>query len=535
MYRSETPPFHLNTIIPWKSMMSYISHPLIKDDTVESRSYQVNMAEGCRKDNTLIILPTGLGKTVIALLVAVDVLSKGRKVLMLAPTKPLVEQHYETFSSWMKDVRIGTMNGNMAPEKRAQVIIDNDMVICTPQVVDNDLENERYSLSDFGLVIFDEAHRAVGNYAYVNIALHFHRGLVLGMTASPGYDMERIKEVVSNLDIGRIDTRTDEDPDVAPYVHDIFITRKEVSMPQDLLDVISLLNKMLSPYVQELVDLQLMDPNWPASTKHLLVVGDSLQKRLARGEKSNVIYRGLVSQSASVKILHAIGLAETQGMSSVRNYMAKLEEETTQSKASKASKEIVTLPEYRKLWEIFDRTNVEHPKISRVMSLVSSKINSGADTRVIVFTQYRETCDMLVDKLSRIENVRVAKLIGQSKGGLRQKEQVSMLEDFRSGKYNVIVSTSVGEEGLDVTSTDMVIFYEPVPSEIRTIQRRGRTGRKNVGEVYVLVAKGTRDEVFESSSKRKEEQMIANIRKLDMSLRGSFGSRHNVQTKLGQY
>jgi len=260
-----------------------------------------------------------------------------------------------------------------------------------------------------------------------------------------------------------------------------------------------------------------------------------LQKRLARGEKTSIIFRGLVSQSASMKLLHAIGLAETQGMSSVRNYMAKVEEEANQSKGSKASKEIVAMPEYKQLWEIFNRTNVEHPKISRVMSLVSSKINSGADTRVIVFSQYRETCEMLVEKLSKIENVRVAKLIGQSKGGLKQKEQVSMLEDFRSGKYNVIVSTSVGEEGLDVTSTDMVIFYEPVPSEIRTIQRRGRTGRKNMGEVYVLVAKGTRDEVFENSSKRKEEQMISNLKKLDFSLRNNFGYRHNVQTKLGEF
>ena len=515
--------------------MTYISHPLIRSDTVESRAYQVKIAEGCLKDNTLVILSTGLGKTVIALMVAADVLSKGKKVLMLAPTKPLVEQHFETFSGWLQDVRIGTMNGNMPPEKRASVIADNDMIICTPQVVENDVENERYSLTDFGLIVFDEAHRAVGNYAYVNIAVHYHRGLTLGMTASPGYDMEKIKEVVFNLDIGRIEVRTDEDEDVSPYVHDIYMIRKEVTMPQDLLDVINLLKKMMNPYVQELIDLGLMDRNWPASTTHLLTVGSSLQKRLARGEKTSIIFRGLVSQSASMKLLHAIGLAETQGMSSVRNYMAKVEEEANQSKGSKASKEIVAMPEYKQLWEIFNRTNVEHPKISRVMSLVSSKINSGADTRVIVFSQYRETCEMLVEKLSKIENVRVAKLIGQSKGGLKQKEQVSMLEDFRSGKYNVIVSTSVGEEGLDVTSTDMVIFYEPVPSEIRTIQRRGRTGRKNMGEVYVLVAKGTRDEVFENSSKRKEEQMISNLKKLDFSLRNNFGYRHNVQTKLGEF
>ena len=515
--------------------MSFVSHPLIKEDMVESRAYQRKMADGCLNDNTLIILPTGLGKTVVALLVAVEVLSSGKKVLMLAPTKPLVEQHYETFSRWLKDVRIGTMNGFMDPENRARTIRDNDMIVCTPQVVNNDLDNEMYPLTDFGLIIFDEAHRAVGNYAYVGIAERYHRGLTLGMTASPGYDMEKIKEVVNNLDIGRIDMRSEDDADVSPFVHDIFINRIEVNMPQDLKDVIDILRKMLDPYIKELVEMGLMDPNWPASTKHLLVVGDSLQKRLARGEKTVIIYRGLIAQSASVKLLHGIGLAETQGMTSVRNYMLKIEEETLHSKPSKASKELVSSQHFKELKKIFETTKVEHPKIARVMGLVSSKINSGEDTRVIVFSQYRDTCEMLVGKLSQIENVRVGKLIGQSNGGLKQKEQVSMLEDFRSGKYNVIVSTSVGEEGLDVTSTDMVIFYEPVPSEIRTIQRRGRTGRKNTGEVYVIVAKGTRDETYEKSSETKERKMRENLEKLNATLKSTMGSRHNKQTRLGEF
>ena len=157
----------------------------------------------------------------------------------------------------------------------------------------------------------------------------------------------------------------------------------------------------------------------------------------------------------------------------------------------------------------FRTSRVEHPKISRLMKLVSIRINEYPESKILVFTQYRDTCDMLIDKLSRIENARVAKLIGQSKGGLKQKEQVQLLEDFKGGKYNIIVSTSVGEEGLDIASTDMVVFYEPIPSEIRTIQRRGRTGRKNTGEVYVLVAAGTRDEVSEKTSAKKEEQMKA--------------------------
>jgi len=200
-------------------------------------------------------------------------------------------------------------------------------------------------------------------------------------------------------------------------------------------------------------------------------------------------------------------------------------------KGPKSSREIVAMDEFKEISRIVRTSRVEHPKISRLMRLVSIKINEFPDSKILVFSQYRDTCDMLVEKLSKIENAHVAKLIGQSKGGLKQKEQVQLLEDFKGGKYNIIVSTSVGEEGLDIASTDMVVFYEPIPSEIRTIQRRGRTGRKNTGEVYVLVAVGTRDEISEKTSAKKEEQMRALLDSInsDLSRKGPAVSRKQLR------
>ncbi len=490
-------------------MMIYVSRPRIVPDSVESRKYQVDMAGSCLKRNTLVILPTGLGKTVIALLVSVDVLEKGKKVLILAPTKPLVEQHYDFFKTKTVSTKIGTMNGNMDPKKRASVIADNDVIVCTPQVVSNDLDCQRYDLNDFGLIIYDEAHRATGNYAYVNVSRYYHKGLSMGMTASPGHDKDKIMEVCENLGIEKVEIHTDEDEDVSPYIHDVFINRIEVNMPEDLKKVIELLNKILDGYIDGLRGLGLINPNWPASIKQMISIGRDLQMRLNRGEKSPLVYRGLVCQSAAIKIMHAIELAETQGMSALRAYIIKIDEEGMREKGPKSSREIVATNEFKEVSTIVRTSRVEHPKISRLMRLVSIKIGESPESKILVFTQYRDTCDMLIDKLSKIEGAHVAKLIGQSKGGLKQKEQVQLLEDFKGGKYNVIVSTSVGEEGLDIASTDMVVFYEPIPSEIRTIQRRGRTGRKNTGEVYVLVAVGTRDEISEKTSAKKEEQMKA--------------------------
>ncbi|MCL2712454.1 MAG: DEAD/DEAH box helicase family protein [Methanomassiliicoccaceae archaeon] len=498
-------------------MATYVKHPRIVPDTVEERDYQLRMAKGCSECSTLLILPTGLGKTIVALYVAADILEKGKKVLILAPTKPLVDQHNSTFSSLLVNARVGTMNGNMLPKKRKNVMEMNDVIAATPQAVANDLENGIYDLKNIGLVIYDEAHRGTGEYAYVHVARRYKEdnedGLSLGMTASPGCEVEKMDNICLNLFLKRRDMRTEDDPDVSPYTYNVIINEIKLDMPQDLLDVISLLNKIWDSYIQELSLFGALSYSENISVKRLLVVARTLQVRHKAGERSSSLFGAMSAQSKAIKIGHAIGLAETQGMSALRLYLEKLNEEAHQEKGSKGAKDIISKKEYKEILRILTSTNVEHPKISRVMSLVSKEVNYRPGSKIMVFSHYRNTCDLLTEKLATIDGVSVGKLIGQSSGGLRQKEQTELLKAFREGAYNVIVATSVGEEGLDVASTDLVIFYENVPSEIRTIQRRGRTGRKSDGMIYILTAKGTRDEAFEEVSRKKEAMMIKRLRK----------------------
>jgi Fanconi anemia group M protein len=498
-------------------MATFVKHPRIVPDTVEERDYQIRMAKGCSERSTLLILPTGLGKTIIALYVAADVLEKGKKVLILAPTKPLVDQHNSTFSSLLVNTKVGTINGNMLPKKRKDVIAGNDVIAATPQAVSNDLENGAYDLKDVGLVIYDEAHRGTGEYAYVHVARKYNEdsadGLSLGMTASPGCETERTDTICTNLFLKRMDMRTEDDPDVSPFTYNVNITEIKLDMPQDLLDVIDLLNRLWDSYIHDLSGLGALPYSENMSIKRLLAAGRTLQYRHKSGERSLALFAAMSAQAKAIKIGHAIGLAETQGMSALRLYLEKLSDEAWQEKGGKGARDILAKKEYKEIIKILSETNVEHPKISRVMGLVSKEVNYRPGSKIMVFSHYRNTCDLLTEKLSTIEGVSVGKLIGQSSGGLKQKEQTEMLKAFREGRYNVIVATSVGEEGLDVASTDLVIMYENVPSEIRTIQRRGRTGRKSDGRIFVLTAKGTRDEAFEAVSKKKEELMIKRLRK----------------------
>jgi len=520
--------------------MAYWSHPLVKEGMVEERAYQRALANACLNDSTLVVLPTGMGKTIVALMVIAEILeSQGGKVLLMAPTKPLVDQHRRTLESCLRNVPVTLLDGNISPEKRVPLWEEASIVVSTPQCIANDLESGRISLDDVNLVIYDEAHRGTGNYAYVRVAESYRSQgrLAMGITASPGSNVSRIQEVCESLDLYRIEVRSEKDPDVLPYVHDINVMVVEVDMPDDLLRIIAHLRRMLDRVVEEMLSLRVMDPRRPASVTHLLQVGRSLQARLRNGERSPVIYRALSLQAMAVKLNHAIGLAETQGTSALRQYLDRLEKESLGAKASKASIEIASQEEFEAVKEILATTRVEHPKLSRVMSLVSCLINDRPGSKALVFAHYRDTCELLVGWLEKIPGVRVDMLVGQSgEGGLRQKEQIEVLDRFRSGESNVVVATSVGEEGLDVVSTDMVVFYEPVPSEIRTIQRRGRTGRSDTGEVYVLIARGTRDVAYQSSSDSKEEAMRRRLMNLNRSLRNrAIQAREARQRSLLDY
>ncbi|MGD0817336.1 MAG: helicase-related protein, partial [Methanomassiliicoccales archaeon] len=478
------------------------------------------------RSNTLVVLPTGMGKTVIALIVLANVLHKCKgKVLFLAPTKPLVEQHATFLREMIVGRSVTVLTGEVDPEEREALWVQNDIIVSTPQVVANDLQHERVSLKDVQLIVFDEAHRAVGSYAYVAVAQRYkdYCRLVLGMTASPGGSKTKIKEVCESLGIVDIEVRTEFDPDVAPYVQDVQMQHIEVEVPVDLRKIIAILSSLYDTYIKELTNLGVLERGRPVNMRYLLDVQNNLQARLRSGEKNKTIYRALSLQAMAVKVEHALGLAETQGTSSLNAYFERLVVEANSDEGSKASKVVVSSEQFKDVLEMMKTIRSEHPKLSKVMSIVSQQLNDKPNSRVLVFTHYRDTCDLMANKLASIPGVKVAKLVGQAdrvgERGLKQKDQVGVLDKFRNGDYNVVVATSVGEEGLDVAQTDLVVFYEPVASEIRSIQRRGRTGRKRAGRVVILITKDTRDQAYYYASIKKESAMRNRLRSLSDELK----------------
>ena len=194
----------------------FVEHPLVTDDAIQRRRYQLELAGAAQHAHTLVCLPTGLGKTAVSLLVTAARLDAlDGKALLLAPTKPLVSQHADDYRAWLQvpDEEVVVFTGEVKPDDRAELWESATIVIATPQVVENDLIGGRISLADVVHLTFDECHRATGDYAYTYIAERYHadaeKPLVTGLSASPGDDEEAILEVCANLGITEVEVMTE--------------------------------------------------------------------------------------------------------------------------------------------------------------------------------------------------------------------------------------------------------------------------------------------------------------------------------------
>lgn len=514
----------------------FIEHPLIKKGEVEARLYQQLVYAKAIKSDTLFVAPTALGKTVLCIMVAAHRLrSPGGRIMMLAPTRPLVLQHTKSFRKFLTipDEQVLDFSGSTSPDERAALWPRATVSVATPQVVQNDLNSGRLNLDSYGLVVFDEAHRATGDYAYVSIAREYRRQardpLVLGLTASPGNTEEVIREVCSNLGIVNIEVKSDEDPDVRPYLNPIEIEWKPVSLPQSLRQVVDGIKGYLEERYRNLKDLGLIRAEYP-TRKDLLEAGRILGIGAERfsatfGKPSFMYYKALMDYATALKAEHAVELLETQGVSQTKSYLERMGEDAAVKGSPRSTRSFVKDPAVRALVASLRRSlklGLEHPKLAEVVRLVEEQLDRNPETGVIVFTNYRDTVDLVVHRLESDPRIRVKRFVGQSSRrtkGLTQAEQAEILDLFREGRYNVLVATSVAEEGLDIAEVEMVIFYDCTPSAIRNIQRRGRTGRKGAGRVVVLITERTREEAYHWAGQNRERRMKQLLKRIDKDIK----------------
>jgi Fanconi anemia group M protein len=507
-----------------------LNNPLLKKDKIEVREYQVKIAESSIGKNTLVILPTALGKTIIAVYVSAYYLHNqpNSRILVMAPTKPLLNQHKERFTQLLNiDARqLRVLTGETSPEERRLWWNSRNVKIlfATPEVVRNDLENG-LSLEDFSLLIFDEAHRARKGYAYTNIAQHYvsyyKNTCILALTASPGGSIDRVREIVKNLFIENIVYRSEYDEDVSPYIHKVRLEYRVVEPPKSYERYAKLIKEILEDYLRELREADLIKKEYKqVSRKDLLEIGETLREKI-KTEKNKYV-RGLswnllLTQNTALILLHALELLLSQGAYTLKRFLMNL---ITSEK--KSHRRLMKDPRFQVLMNMLKVELEEHPKIQVLIEELDRQFNLEPRSRVIIFTQYRDTAEHLVNIL-KARNFKAEIFVGQRKDKnsvyMSQRDQLQIIKRFREGSIHVLVSTSIGEEGLDIPQCSLVIFYEPIPSEIRFIQRRGRTGRVRTGRCIILITKRTLDEVYLESAYKKVKKVKDIIEKINQEIK----------------
>lgn len=531
----------------------------LKEENLEFREYQFKIAEKCISKNSLIVIPTGLGKTIIATYIAAKTLElfpQDSKIIILAPTRPLINQHYETFKNLLKvpEDKFEVLTGKVPPEKRAELFENNQIIFYTPQTLRNDLVNKKYELNKVCLVVFDEAHHSSGDYPYTLIAEEYIEqnpdGNILALTASPGASKEKIKQLCKSLHISmeNIHTRSRKDQDVKLYLKPMEIHKIGVNMSELMEEAYIIIQQLLEERLQYLSQFNFLDAKatnlyQKVFRKDLLRLNAELVKMLKdEGDKTGV-YSALSINAQALILFHMLELIEQQGLDVLLIYLDKIKLDAKKKLSSKAVKILAADQRLTRTWielkknQEFSPEFLTHPKYQILEKIILDTLMDNPDSRILVFIKLRDSVKNVVNKLKNKGIIRPSRFVGQSTKsdddkGFTQKKQVEILKKFKEGQYNVLISTNVGEEGLDIAECDLVIFYDVVASEIRFIQRRGRTARHRKGKVIILYCKGTHDEIYLNIALNKLKKMNINLKSRERFKTPSIELDHNSKKNL---
>lgn len=494
--------------------VSFIYRPMQLGD-FKLRAYQQAILETAKNKNTLVVLPTGLGKTAIALFLAIDRLEKfpESKILFLAPTRPLALQHFETFKKHLPELYadLALFTGKINPKKRQELWQKTDIIFSTPQCIANDVKKGKINLETVSLLIEDEAHRCLKNYDYTFVAMNYKeiakQQRILGLTASPGSNPAVINSICKNLEIEAVEIRHRYSEDVKPYIQELKTDIIKVELPEEFKKIREILEEIYQKKINELKNRKLIFTKI-ITKKTLLELQKRLQRQIATGNKHFNVLRGVSICAQAIKIKHAIEMLETQSIDALHKYMQNLFEQARQKK-SKAAQNIIKDKKFNSAYlstlNLVNR-KIEHPKLEKLREILKTK---EKNLKVLIFSQFRDNVNKINKEVNAL-GIKSKVFVGQLKKGemgLSQKEQAEIIKEFSRGEISCLVSTSIGEEGLDIPEVNIVIFYEPIPSAIRKIQRAGRTARLMSGKLIILMTKGTVDEVYHWAAYHKERKM----------------------------
>ncbi|KAI8995314.1 P-loop containing nucleoside triphosphate hydrolase protein [Trametes punicea] len=507
------------------------------------RDYQYNIVKKSLFENTLVALPTGLGKTFIAGVVMLNYYNwfPEGKVVFVAPTKPLVAQQIEAChkTCGIPGSAAAELTGNVSKDKRISAWRTKRVFYATPQTLLNDLIHGHVDPLDIVLIVVDEAHRGTGDYAYAQVVRfmmqHNPHFRILALTATPGSKPEAVQEIVDALHISHIEIRDESDPDLKKYLHTKVETEHHVHMTEDIVVLKDALASLILPILKKVQSVGFLkngnvNPIMLHPFRCQVTVHDMVKARAPQFAVGAAAQLGPLARAMGYLLENSIAMCYT--------YLKDIANGADDSGAKKA---IRKMEGFSDLMKEFERQAARgfsmHPKMDTLRTLLIDHFakqlpdNDELDarqlqSRAMVFVSFRECVEEIVELLNKESPIIRAKpFIGQGvdkqgKKGYAQKEQLEVIEQFKAGTYNVLVSTSIGEEGLDIGEVDLIVCYDAQKTPIRMLQRIGRTGRKQSGQVHILLAQGREEHNWQKAQSNYHEVQHFIVRASDLEVYG---------------
>ena len=491
-------------------------YPIINES---ERHYQQKIIESSLMKNTLVCLPTGLGKTFIGLVVMYNFHRwfPSRKIIFMAPTRPLVNQQYRSWTQqFSKQLNISAIEitGSMGPEKRHLAWGTHNIFFTTPQVLENDLANNIIEKDSVVCLIIDEAHKAVGKYAYCSIVKMLSdskiKFRVCALTATPGSNVTSVQSLITNLRIEQVGYFSENSDEIKQFIS--HRTREVITIPND--PMIDSVKNVIDDIIKKLYLFPLKN-----SGIYLNADIDSINIAALPVNRHNGAVEGYL---AGLRVMiHLRDLLIFYGINSMLSYVKSLENGQNTPLKSRIRKQLHES-------EIFQQTvlNLQtipnfqsHPKLGHLGHILLNHFSNSdlnSDTRAMVFSNYRDSVTEICQYLQKLSTrLKPAPLLGQSNHNDSNRQnkmnQQNTIDGFVNGIFNILVTTCIGEEGLDIGFVDLIVFYAAHSSPIRLVQRSGRTGRQRDGRIVILVNEKKEKTLLENSE--ASSKIIENVMK----------------------
>ncbi|XP_027968936.1 interferon-induced helicase C domain-containing protein 1 isoform X1 [Eumetopias jubatus] len=523
------------------------------------RPYQMEVAQPALEGKNIIIcLPTGSGKTRVAVYIAKDHLDKKKKasepgkVIVLVNKVPLVEQLFrKEFEPFLKKWyhTIGLSGDTQLKISFPEVVKTYDVIISTAQILENSLLNSEkgddgVQLSDFSLIVIDECHHTNKEAVYNNIMRRYLKQKlknnklkkeckpviplpqILGLTASPGVGgakrqaeaKEHILKICANLDACTIKTVKENIDQLKDQIKEpckkfaIADDTREDPFKDKLLEI---MNKIQS-FCQ-------MSPMSDFGTQPYEQWTTQMEKKAARegNRKERVCaehlrkYNEALQINDTIRTIDAYNHLEAFYNDEKEKKYAVQEDDSDESgedgdgdededdekkplSLDKTDRFLMDLffENRRLLKKLAANPKHENEKLTKLRNTIMEQYTRTEESaRGIIFTKTRQSAYALSQWITENKKfaevgVKAHHLIGAGHSSefkpMTQNEQKEVISKFRTGKINLLIATTVAEEGLDIKECNIVIRYGLVTNEIAMVQARGRARADE--STYVLVA-----------------------------------------------